>query len=525
MSTISREKGAIFCPIHPKKRLSFLCESCNILICNTCIIKEHFGHPVAEVEVVAEKTFRKIDDFITKVEKTTIPKAKENNKQIEAQVSAREIELEAGIEKAYQHEKYLIGLVKNNTHKTVNELKGEIKTIKQQLSQFKSESDTYLGSIENAVKECKETKKTKDDILLIDVFNRVEKIGDILPNCEILQTRKKFIPGLSALVDIANAFGCVSNDGDQASIGIQYTNEKKHQDLLSKGATAPIKGRQLLSNPPITQSKDLPSSYPCSIEKFSDNTLCYCCYNKSYVYLVDKADDIKTVNLDVPVCDIAIHPIKDKLYIVDPDDKMIRAVDIHTGATSVVLTTVDIPHCMTFTPDGNILVGFYEQNKVVQYTLKGQVLKSSNVTQPVHISVCDITGNIVIAGCKSGAHILNKDLQSMFVYKGLTEQQSTNKEPFYCEDAVFDTEGHLVISDNSLNGEVHVVDAGTGKHLKTITLDKFDLLYSLCLHKDGQLVVGTSGAFGTNKLVFVTYTRAVRKVRRLPLMSRFKTIV
>ena len=88
MSTVSREKGAIFCPIHPKKKLAFLCKQCNILICNTCAAKEHSGHPVEEVEEVVEKKFRKLDEFICDTEGTTIPRAKKDFKQVEAQVSS-----------------------------------------------------------------------------------------------------------------------------------------------------------------------------------------------------------------------------------------------------------------------------------------------------------------------------------------------------------------------------------------------------------------------------------------------------
>ena len=175
MSTISREKGAIFCPVHPKKKLVFLCKQCNILICNKCIVKEHSGHPVEEV---AEVTFRKLDELITKTKGTAIPEAKKNCEQVEAHVSARGKELEAGIEKAYQHEKYLIELVRKNTKKTVGELKDELQTINQQLYQFKSESETYLDDLKSAVNECKETKKTKktkNDILIIDVVNDFDK--------------------------------------------------------------------------------------------------------------------------------------------------------------------------------------------------------------------------------------------------------------------------------------------------------------------------------------------------------------
>ena len=100
------------------------------------------------------------------------------------------------------------------------------------------------------------------------------------------------------------------------------------------------------------------------------------------------------------------------------------------------------------------------------------------------MSVCGPTGKIVIAGDESGAHIITRDFKTLFVYKGTVERQSSIDNPFCCMDAVFDTEGHVLVSD-CYNKEVHVVDAGTGKHLKTITSDIFGSIFSLCIHKDG----------------------------------------
>lgn len=66
---------------------------------------------------------------------------------MKSHASGRENEFEAGIARAYQHEKYLIELVKKKTSKTVGELKCEIQTINQQSYQFKSESEKYMGHL------------------------------------------------------------------------------------------------------------------------------------------------------------------------------------------------------------------------------------------------------------------------------------------------------------------------------------------------------------------------------------------
>ena len=195
-------------------------------------------------------------------------------------------------------------------------------------------------------------------------------------------------------------------------------------------------------------AQSLRSSSP--MEKFSDGTLCYRCYDKPYVYFVDKSWHMyKNIKLDVNVCDIAIHPTTDLLYCVCFSDNSIRTVDIHTGTTSILFTTVDKPYCMAFTGDGTIFVGFYITCKVVNYTMSGQVIKSFDVENPWNIFVSDITGNIVIAA--RGVLVVNKD------YPDFPKEMPQSKKILVCYDAVFDTEGHILVDDYD-NKEVHVVE-------------------------------------------------------------------
>ena len=112
------------------------------MICNKCIFKEHLGHLGEEVEEVVEKKFQKLDEFITKTEGKAIPKVKKNFEQVEGQFSARRRDLEAEIEKAYQHEEYLIELVRKNAKETVAVLKSEL-----QLYQINSYTKSNLNQI------------------------------------------------------------------------------------------------------------------------------------------------------------------------------------------------------------------------------------------------------------------------------------------------------------------------------------------------------------------------------------------
>ena len=108
MSSVFRTKGQIYCPLHLKEKVVFLCQNCKILICKilicqTCVQNEHLGHPGREIRGVAEEKYRHIDDFITKVEGTTIPKIGQNFTDAELNARTKEEELKSEINKAYEH--------------------------------------------------------------------------------------------------------------------------------------------------------------------------------------------------------------------------------------------------------------------------------------------------------------------------------------------------------------------------------------------------------------------------------------
>ena len=71
------------------------------------MLNEHLGHSGRVIEVVAEDKCRHIDDFITKVEGTTIPKIRQNIQDAELDAHTKENDLHSQSIKAYEHEKHL----------------------------------------------------------------------------------------------------------------------------------------------------------------------------------------------------------------------------------------------------------------------------------------------------------------------------------------------------------------------------------------------------------------------------------
>ena len=235
MAEILRDKGSIFCVTHPKTKLVVLCNKCNILMCHKCMLDKHFGHLGTDIEDIVQTKYRNIDDFIINTEATTIPDLKQNFQQVEDQVKSSLTVLQAGVDEVYEHEKYLIELVKKNTKETVTQLKSEIQNINQQFSQFKTDSDNLLAKLEAAVNECKQTKRSDNDILIIDVADEVQKWDET--KLTYPKTQKLiFISGTNSDDLIQKAFGYITQEETKGQI-----NQPSQVLTLSKLHVSPIK--------------------------------------------------------------------------------------------------------------------------------------------------------------------------------------------------------------------------------------------------------------------------------------------
>ena len=231
MSSVSRTRGQLNCLLHPKKRVVVQCQKCNILICQTCVLNEHLGHTGREIEEVAEVKYRHIDDFITKVEGTTIPKIRQNIQDAELDSRIKEEDLNSKINKAYEHEKYLHKLVIDNRIKTVTRLTSEITTIHKNLTNFQAKSVQLAGQLETSVSDCKDAKRSDNDILIIDEANEVDQL-----DIESVPVYTKISPptvifGANPVVDIEKAYGKMVGERHSA-----VDTLSTHQDISKPGS-------------------------------------------------------------------------------------------------------------------------------------------------------------------------------------------------------------------------------------------------------------------------------------------------
>ena len=162
---------------------------------------------------------------------------------------------------------------------------------------------------------------------------------------------------------------------------------------------------------------------------------------------------------------------------------------------SIVFSTESAPTCLAIQKDEHFVLGFKHDHKLCVYTEDGTVIRTMQLETPKHISVCANTGDIAVACLASGLHVVDQEL--------VTKYRCTDIKN--CTDAVYDSCGHLLICD--CNRFVHVLEAVTGKHLKTIKF-KDILVNILTLNHKGQLVVGTQKP---EYIVFIDYLRTDKR--------------
>ena len=524
------------------------------------------GHSFTDIDHIVKIKFSNINDFILTSEEATIPNLKQTFQQVEAEVKSILTVLQAGVDDAYKRENYLIELVKQNTKETVTEIKSEIQTISQQFSQLITDFDNILAKLEAAVNECKQTKRSDNDILMIDVANEVQELDDIKLTYPKFH-RLTFISGTNAEDFIKRAFGFITkgetkcttnqqsnvltlpkpNDASNKTLSGAETvhlNTKleKYQEPISTvvkdqaakpkttkyrrsksnreqdQATEPtagndnrnkqVKDNRLLSSPTVTHSVVLDCN-PFSLEVFQNGTICICIEGESKLKLLKPNGIFEQLDFDISIDDIAIHPVDDELYCASRNSSRIVNVDIHTGKSSVVFRTENMPSCIAFGRENTfgkanhdyVLVGFPDINKINMYTLRGILVKTIKEYVPTHITVSPFIEHVAMVDGPLGTSVFDIGLQSVYRYKGSDQYQPALDERFFPLDAVYDTEGHLLIGDED-NKEVHICKAKTGKLVKTINLTEFGEIKSLVLLPDGILVVGT---YKPNKHVYVKY--------------------
>ena len=204
-----RPKGQTFCDNHPKEELTFICFDCNeILVCNSCIYKQHRRHDVVPISAIVNDVFPKLKESNTEISECKIPQIKSSVEDADAEVKKIYKELDVHIKNAEERGEFLKYLIDKSTSEIVLSLRSITEKLSKQFEKFKTDSNTLMKKLEDILKENTAATKSENNVLIIDVEreNRLDSLA-AKPEFRLKYTPLQFVEG------------CTPSDGFSSIVG------------------------------------------------------------------------------------------------------------------------------------------------------------------------------------------------------------------------------------------------------------------------------------------------------------------
>ena len=238
-----RIKGYRYCLDHPKDEVQFVCKDCQEkLVCSSCISTTHFGHKVIAINLIVQEKFNNLQDLSTEARDVKIPRIKSRIKEANKTGKAIQICISDHIENVEEQGEFLKRLIETSTSQTVSALKGIYRKITTELNTFVSDSENVITKLEEMAKEVKETTKSDDNVLIVDVEQELIASDLQEPKFEYHSVEVKFVPGKEPGRQINMALGCIYLDNKPIDIGEhKLTKRPSNNKRNMNGQTLQIK--------------------------------------------------------------------------------------------------------------------------------------------------------------------------------------------------------------------------------------------------------------------------------------------
>ena len=379
-----------------------------------------------------------------------------------------------GIQETEEHRKYMKQIIDDLADQTVSQLSKLRTECIDSFTKFKAESNRSLKKLEELMKSNRQVTKSDSNVLIVDT---AKELADMKLDIPKFGNLPEFKLALGSRSDadrlLKRAFGCIT---DTTRIPDQ---QHRNHDL---------RFRQLLGDPVLINTRQL-LFIPRSIAVTRDGNVWLHPYGSTSLHYIDQRNTHDKLEINEYVHDISVHTHTDILYCL-LDNQRIVTVDRKTANFTELFVAECNNRCLAVITDGNILLGNYYKPMVTLYTDIGRKLKTFTYkgTNPAHISVCMSTGMVALACYGSDVLVLDSGLKEIHRYMGPIDLGQSSE--LNTRDTVFDHHGHLIILEYERQ-HVNILNAATGEHLQTITLDKMGYGKCLTLNKEGDIVVGT----------------------------------
>ena len=498
--------AALLCPKHKTHGPKFWCNTCDIAICDSCIISpEHKGHEFSDITATLSKrrdamltemkTLRDqtVGDWeavlkqakqmtaeyqsdIDKVDKELVARAKEMHKQVDDILETSQKTLQqmkaSGLAKLQQQEKYLedkLHQMKENVERYENQLRDADPNAVLQFQQDQSKD------------------KTKPPVLEMQsppVFTKGQIDTDAM---------EKMFGELSAGKEGELAKKNPADPSPQPAI---FSNIGKTKDQTSGVYSVGSGTKKFLTPYPSVQSK-FDVGYHTLRIACVEGGQAWVQTGGNTLQLVDRDGSVReTINTDFYIYGMAVTSDGD-LLLSDYYNKCIKSVSIDKKI-SPLFTPSWRPYDLCCLHNGDVVVAFSGYSKVVIYSRTGEIRRIlehiklrflmsvcvNKVNQDIYI--CDKEEDAFYFAGKVIAVAANGKLR--YEYTGQGDSDFTPVE--MCSDQI----GHVLITDSG-NHRVHMLDK-EGKFIQYILTSQQGLHEpkTIDVDKEGHVWVGENSS-------------------------------
>ncbi|XP_033749061.1 uncharacterized protein LOC117333746 [Pecten maximus] len=501
-----RVKGQKKCHVHKDNDVIFVCKTCDVLICTTCILSSHKLHfdSFSELSKIKKEKTNIITDFINDTENVNIPKLNEEITSSRTKLLLCKTE----------YEKRRKNVIENTEKckKELDEIAAQYVSIYNKMEVADTDLiQTHITDLERRLdtlnklsSEYKQTLQTGTEVLVYDSVSEIRELDPNIPPTPNIKIAE-FTPGMERLSHLKQALGNMELPTDHLQAGSASGGHSDQRPVVRPKQST--EAGQASSREVRYKLRDRPKvkyqfSYPdhiTSICPTSDGCAWLCYYDTNTVNLINKKGRvIQTIQHNSVIQDISLDPTTGRLWFCCFRDNTI--CEVSTPYTTVTrFYTDDYPASLCVTREGRVVVGtrdYIQGYKVVMYTIDGQVLhthieEGSGTGFVKSISQCSVTGNIAaVAGKHIGGGSISSNFRRLIIvfsptlqplvhyrgegiedqWEGKQEQKSVTPDKFGASTVVYDSKGNIVIADKTRN-TIELI-SGAGKYIKTLHTNK-----------------------------------------------------
>ena len=508
MSVCERQRGDNTCPHHPRNKISFKCDGCEILVCKECVAsREHKGHTFTDLKEAFKKSKENLQTHVWKLENKLLCKLSEAIQSTDQEIlkkdqtnkteiqTVKELKLKCLDDISATFDAY-IQLIENHAVKTQTSLSGH----SAQLHASHKDVQKHIGLYKSVL------KKGTDIEIHDDEQTAERKPLFTIPTTENPLTTSEYKP----YVQIPKAQQLVQNSVQVLSeLKLSHRKETTASDA---GMSMALKsdGQLYKQSAYSTKQFKLLSTFdfkdrfsPCCVGTDQAWIRQFVSNERTEVHLISNKGKVKqNTKVDGYVVSLGIHPCSGQIY-GGFKDHTVCTIDAKNGQTRKICeNTKCIPESLTITTDDHVIIGMGSSwgDSVYKYSVAGELIHTSQNEYDIHdIAEFPLNNHVAVACIEAGLVLLTECLAEIFRYlprkgsqaKTVQKSKTLGRNEFKACTVVFNEHGNVLVGECNTN-TIHVVKGDNGDCLQVFNIDGLSSPVKLCLYKSVLWVVGES---------------------------------